>query len=278
MLIAVVMTASFMVIEAVAAWWTGSLALLADAAHMLADSAALLLALVADRLAGRPADTHRSYGYGRIKVLASFVNSLALAAVAIWIAIEALMRLSVSPEIKAAPMLVVAVLGLLVNLAAFAVLHGGSHDINVRGAAIHVMGDLLASIAAIVAAMVILIWGWMPIDALLSLAVAGLILRSAFRLGRETGHILLEGTPAVVDVAALTADLTTSLASVENVHHVHVWQLSDQCIAMTLHVVPKPGRPQQAILDEVRHYLAHRYGPIHATIQVESAPCSTPCS
>lgn len=277
LLMALFLTTGFMTVEAIAAWWTGSLALLADAAHMLTDSASLALALFADRLARRPADGHRTYGYGRAKVLAGFVNGLTLLALSGWITIEAILRLQAPPQIIAGPMLWVACGGLGVNLLAFWVLHGGQEDdVNVRGAALHVMGDLLGSVAAISAAAVILLTGWMPIDPLLSLVVAALLLRSALRLTRECGHILLEGRPAGLDPAEVRRLLPDAVPGVVDVHHVHAWSLGDDEPALTLHVVTTPGTEPDLLIKAVRDTLQRRFGELHTTVQVEYAGCSHP--
>lgn len=271
---ALILTTTFMVVEGIAAIWTGSLALLADAAHMLTDSASLALALFADRLARRPADGRRTYGYGRAKVLAGFVNGLTLLALSAWIAFEAILRLQSPPEIKAGPMLWVACAGLGINVIAFAILHGGQQDdLNVRGAALHVLGDLLGSVAAISAALIILNTGWMPIDPLLSMLVAALLLRSALRLTRESGNILLEGRPAGLDPRDINTLLSDQVPGVLGVHHIHAWLLGDDEPALTLHVVTAPGTEPDPLIHAVRHALEDRYGELHTTIQVEYAGC-----
>jgi cobalt-zinc-cadmium efflux system protein len=216
---AMVLTGGFMGIEVVGGLVSGSLALLADAGHMLTDFAALGLAWFAFRIARRPPDQRRSYGYHRIQVLAAFVNGIVLVAVVGWILVEAVGRLLAPVEVLGGVMLAVAVGGLLVNIAAFALLHGGDRDnINLRAAAIHVLGDLLGSAAAILAAGVILGTGWMPIDPLLSVLVALLILRSSWLIIKKSAHILLEGTPDWLDVGRLRADLVAQVPGVEDVH------------------------------------------------------------
>jgi cation diffusion facilitator family transporter len=213
-----VLTGGFMGIEVVGGLVSGSLALLADAGHMLTDFAALGLAWFAFRIARRPPDQRRSYGYHRIQVLAAFVNGIVLVAVVGWILVEAVGRLLAPVEVLGGVMLAVAVGGLLVNIAAFALLHGGDRDnINLRAAAIHVLGDLLGSAAAILAAGVILGTGWMPIDPLLSVLVALLILRSSWLIIKKSAHILLEGTPDWLDVGRLRADLVAQVPGVEDV-------------------------------------------------------------
>jgi cobalt-zinc-cadmium efflux system protein len=195
-LIAAALTGGFMLAEVVGGILTGSLALLADAAHMLTDFAALFLAWAAFRLSRRPATPHRSYGYDRLQVLAAFANGVTLAVLVVWIAGEAVMRLLEPRSIEAEGMAVIAALGLAVNVAAFAVLHGADRDnLNIRGALAHVMGDMLGSVAALAAAGVIWWTGWTPIDPILSLLIAGLIGVSAWRLVRDAGRVLLEAAP-----------------------------------------------------------------------------------
>jgi cobalt-zinc-cadmium efflux system protein len=194
--IALVLTATFMVVEVIGGILSGSLALLADAGHMLTDTMALTLAAVAFGVSARPADSKRSYGYHRFQILAAFVNGLSLLLIVGWILIEAVRRLISPPDVMGKTMLIVASAGLLVNIVAFIILHGGDREnLNIRGAALHVAGDLLGSIAAIVAAIVIIFTAWMPIDPILSVVVALLILRSAWYLVKRSAHILLEGAP-----------------------------------------------------------------------------------
>ncbi|MGH8674578.1 MAG: cation diffusion facilitator family transporter, partial [Burkholderiales bacterium] len=191
-----VLTALYMLVQAAGGVLSGSLALLADAGHMLADVGALGLAWIAARIAHKPSDALRSYGYHRFQILAAYTNGIALFAVAAWIVVEALRRLHEPQAVLGGPMLVVAVAGLAVNAIGFLVLRGGDpHDLNVRAARLHVVGDILGSVAAIVAAVVILATGWTPIDPLLSILITLLILRVAFDLVKRSAHILMEGAP-----------------------------------------------------------------------------------
>ena len=194
--IALALTATFMVVEVVGGVISGSLALLADAGHMLTDTMSLALAALAFRVSSRPADARRSYGYHRFQILAAFVNGLSLLFIVGWILLEAVRRFVEPVEVMGTTMLLVASAGLIINIVSFLMLHGGDRqNLNMRGAAMHVAGDLLGSLAAIVAALVIIQTGWMPIDPILSVAVAMLILRSAWQLVKRSGHILLEGAP-----------------------------------------------------------------------------------
>lgn len=272
---AVILTATFMLAEVVGGVISGSLALLADAGHMLTDSASLLLALWAARLARRPADVRQTYGYHRVQVLAAFVNGLALLLIVAWIAIEAVRRLFEPVAVTTPVMLIVAFAGLVVNLVVFWRLHSGAGDnINVRGALIHVMGDLLGSVAAIVAALVIMATGWMPIDPLLSLLVAVLIARSGWKITRQSAHILLEGAPAHIDSRRLARDIPAALEDVCEVHHVHVWSLTPERPMITLHAILREGAEQDRAVLAIRHYLSDHFNVAHTTVQVErSALC-----
>ena len=224
--IALVLTATFMVVEVIGGILSGSLALLADAGHMLSDTMALTLAAVAFGVSARPADSKRSYGYHRFQILAAFVNGLSLLLIVGWILIEAVRRLISPPDVMGTTMLIVASAGLLVNIVAFTVLHGGDREnLNIRGAALHVAGDLLGSIAAIVAASVIIFTGWMPIDPILSVVVALLILRSAWYLVKRSAHILLEGAPEWLDQDSMQNRLVERIPAINSIHHVHVWGL-----------------------------------------------------
>jgi len=270
-----ILTAGFMVIEVVGGIVSGSLALLADAGHMLTDSAALGMAWLAERWSRRPADTLRSYGYHRLQILAAFVNGIGFIAVVIWICIEAVSRVFAPIAVQADIMLIVAAIGLLVNLAAFALLHGQhSENLNVRGAAVHVLGDLAGSAAAVLAATVILATGWMPIDPLLSILVALLILRSAWIVVRQSAHILLEGAPPDMDVALLRRTLIEAIPAIRDLHHVHVWSLTPERRLLTMHVDTEPSVDQAETLRRVKQILAERFGIDHSTIQIESEQCA----
>ena len=270
------LTGGFMVVEVVAGLMTGSLALLADAGHMLTDFGALALAWFAFRVARRPADPRRSYGWHRVEVLAAFVNGLALFAVAIGIVIAGFERLADPVAVLGGPMLVVAALGLLVNLAALVILHRGPREnLNLRGASLHVMGDLLGSVAAMAAAGVILATGWTPVDPILSVLVALLVLRSAWRIVRSSGHILLEGTPEGMESDRIGAAVA-SLPGVTDVHHVHAWSLTGGRHVLTLHAVVDDGIDQNAVLAAIGALLEERFGIDHSTIQLERGGCATP--
>ena len=271
---ALALTGGFMLVEVVGGLWSGSLALLADAGHMLTDSASLALAWFGFRLSRKPADRIRSYGYYRFEVLAAFVNGVALLAIVVWIVIEALRRFLHPVEVLGGVMLLVASVGLAVNVVSFLLVHGGDRaNLNVRAAAAHILGDLFGSVAAIVAAGVILGTGWTPIDPLLSVGVALLILNSAWRIVRDSGHILLEGAPREVDVDALSRDLRDAVKEIREVHHVHIWSLTPRRSLMTLHVTVAEHSDQDSVLQQIKSYLGSRWGVTHSTIQVERSRC-----
>ena len=274
---ALCLTGGFMLVEAAGGVIAGSLALLADAGHMLTDTAALGLAAVAAAVAGRPGDARRSYGYHRFPVLAACVNALTLLLIVVWIAAEAVGRIRQPVEILAGPMLAVAIAGLLVNLAALRLLHGGRTDsLNVRGALLHVLGDLLGSAAAIIAALVILATGWTLIDPLLSLLVALLVLGSAVSLLRRSAHVLMEGRPEDLDAADVAAAITATVPEVDGVHHVHIWSLSPGRPLVTLHARVDRAAGHDRALERVRACLRERFGLRHATVQLEHERCAEP--
>ena len=270
-------TGLFMVVEIVGGAISGSLALLADAGHMFADFAALSLAWFAFRLSRRPADWRRTYGFDRFQVIVAFGNGIALFVVAGWIVLEAIERLSDPVPVGGAVMAAVAAAGLAVNVLAFLILHGADrNNLNVRGAAIHVMGDLLGSVAALIAAGVILWTGWTPIDPILSVLVALLILRSAWQVVCASGHILLEGAPAHLDVDRIADDLTSTVDGVEEIHHVHAWSITQERSMVTLHArVADRVRDVDAIA-AIKVRLRDEFGIDHATVEIErgSAPDS----
>ncbi len=271
---AALLTGGFMVVEAIGGLVSGSLALLADAGHMLTDTAALVLAWLAFRIARRPSDWRRTYGFHRFQVLAAYSNGLTLFFIAVAITWEAVRRLWQPGEVLAGPMLVIAVVGLCVNMAAYLILHGADRArLNVRGAILHVVGDLLGSAAAIAAALVILGTGWTPIDPLLSVLVAILILRSAWFLVAESGHILLEAAPRGLDIRELEADLTASVPGVAGVHHIHAWSLSEDRRMATLHVKVTNLADAARISTAVKARLHDRFDIVHATVEVEDDAC-----
>ena len=274
--IALVLTGTFMVVEVIGGILSGSLALLADAGHMLSDTIALGLAAVAFSVSKRPGDKKLTYGYQRFQILAAFVNGLSLLAIVGWILFEAVQRFITPSDVMGETMLVVASAGLVVNIIAFAVLHGGDKEnLNIRGAALHVAGDLLGSVAAIIAAIVIIYSGWMAIDPILSIAVAMLILKSAWSLVRRSAHVLLEGAPDWLDVPAMQERIIAQVPQVAGVHHVHVWGLTPQDLMMTMHVrlSGKLDNPT-SIIRQIKKIMLDEYGVGHSTIEIETDDCA----
>jgi cobalt-zinc-cadmium efflux system protein len=270
-----ILTGGFMVAEAVAGLITGSLALLADAGHMLTDSIALWLAWYAFHLSDRPATKRHTYGLGRVKTLVAYTNGITIFAVALWICYEAVIRFINPSPVLGGPMLVVASLGLLVNIAGFVILHGGDREsLNMRGAIIHVLGDMLGSVAAIVAAIVIIATGWTPIDPILSVLVSVLILSTAWSLMRDAAHLLLEGTPGRIDRDAIVDDLQKSIKGLREVHHMHVWSLDGKKNMATLHACLEEGADASAAVTQIKMRLAATHGIEHATVEPEYGVCA----
>jgi len=274
--IALVLTGTFMIVEVVGGILSGSLALLADAGHMLTDTMALALAAVAFQVSKRPADARLTYGYQRFQILAAFVNGLSLLFIVGWILYEAFSRFVSPQEVLGKTMLVVAVAGLVVNIVAFIVLHGGDKEnLNIRGAALHVAGDLLGSVAAIVAAVVIIYTGWMAIDPILSVAVAILILKSAWVLVKRSAHVLLEGAPEWMDVDKMQEGLVGQVPEVVSIHHVHVWGMTPQDLMLTMHVrVEDQLANPTDIIRRVKALLRKDYGIGHSTVEIETDDCA----
>lgn len=271
---AFIVTALFMLAEVAGGLISGSLALLADAGHMLTDTAALLMALLALQFAQRKPNASHTFGWLRLTTLAAFLNAIALFIITLLIVWEAIRRFYQPQPVASGMMLAIAVAGLLANLLSFWLLHrGGSEtNMNVRAAALHVLGDLLGSMGAIVAALIIMFTGWTPVDPILSLVVSALVLRSAWALLKESLHELLEGAPASIDAEKLKRDLTLNIPEVRNVHHVHLWQVGEKPI-VTLHVHVVPPYDHDALLQRIHHYLHQRYQINHATVQMEYHAC-----
>ena len=267
--IAAVLTGFFMVAEVAGGLISGSLALLADAGHMLTDFAALMMAWGAFTIAKRPSDWKHTFGYDRVSILVAFVNGLTLFVVAAWIVWEALQRFQSQSEILAGPMLWVAIGGLVVNLVVFKVLTGADQEnLNIRGAVLHVLGDMLGSIAAIIAALVIMKTGWMPIDPLLSVLVAFLILRSAWALVKDSAHILLEGAPSHIDRRAIRDDLPQQIDGLIEVKHVHAWSITPERPMLTLEAFAEDGVKLEDISAQIKERLKSEFHIDHATVDV----------
>ncbi len=272
---AALITVSFMVVEAAGGLFAGSLALLADAGHMLTDFVGLFLAWLAFRFSRWPADGRRTYGFERLQVLVAFGNGLVLFIIAGGIVIEAVRRLATPEPVLGGIMLVIAAVGLLVNVGMFLLLHGGNREnLNMRGALVHVMGDLLGSAGAMVAAAIIMTTGWTPADPLISVLVAVIILRSAWHVVRDSAHILLEGAPSGLSVAEVQDDLQAAIADVEDVHHVHAWSITQERPMVTLHARICETADVDRTVVAIKSRLKSRFGIDHATIEIERGDCS----
>ncbi|TVT50159.1 MAG: cation transporter [Denitromonas halophila] len=268
LLLALGLTLGFSFVEALAGWWAGSLALLGDAGHMLTDSFALGLAAVAARLAQRPPSQRLSYGLGRMEALAALINGLLMIAVVAAIVWHAVERLLSPQAVAGGTVTVVALIGLIINIAAAWLLSRGGNDLNTRAALLHVMGDLLGSVAALAAGLIIQFTGWMPIDPLLSVLICGLILASTLSLLRQVFTTLLEGVPESLSLP----EVGRSMAAVDgivSVHDLHIWSLGAGRVALSAHVVITSLTDWPTVLPRLQSALASQFGIEHATLQPE---------
>lgn len=269
--IACLLTASFMVAEVIGGIISGSLALIADAAHMMTDAASLALAWLGYWFAAKPTDETRTYGFGRMRVLAAFTNGLALLALAVWIMVEGIFRLADPQPVLGGIMLWVAIGGLVVNIIAFFILHGGdSEDINLSGAMWHVAGDLLGSVAAIGAAVIIIFTGWTPIDPILSMLVALLVFIAGIGITRRAGHILLQGTPAGLTPETIRAALNGKIEGLQEAGHIHAWVLTESQPMITLDVTAAPGACTERLRRAVKDRLHDIFDAHHVTVEIKS--------
>ena len=265
----VALTLGFACVEAIGGWLTGSLALLGDAGHMFSDSAALGLAWLASWIALKPPSRRHSYGLARAEVIVALINGLLMLAVVGGIVLEAVQRLTHPQPVAGGEVLLIAFVGLLINVAVAWHLHHGHDDINSRAALLHVMGDLLGSLAAMAAGAVIYFTGWTRIDPLLSLLISALILVSTFNLLREALHVLMEGVPFHLDLHQVEHAMS-DMPGVVSVHHVHIWTLSSGRVALSAHVVVHDLHGWMQVLPALRAMLDERYGINHVTLQPET--------
>lgn len=264
-----VFTAGYAIVQAVGGWFSGSLALIADSGHMVSDAAALLLALIAYRVARRPVDSTRTYGFHRVRVLAALANGASLLLLVAWIIWEAIGRINAPQEVLAGPMLIVAAIGLMVNLwGAWVLSRGTKGDTNLKGAFLHVIGDLLGSVGAIAAAIGIMLTGWTLLDPILSVLVAALVVRSAWSLVRDSLRVLLQAVPRGLDARKAEAQLA-ELAEIEKAGHFHAWTLTDDTVVATVHVTPTEGTDPLVLPQLVSDWLKARYNIDHVTVQVD---------
>lgn len=265
-----VLTAAYMIAEAYGGWLTGSLTLLADAGHMLTDVAALTLALMAVWFSARPATRKKTFGYHRLEILAALINGVALVVIALLIFYEAYRRWGSPPVVRGNLVIVFASGGLLINLLSARILHGRHEvDLNIRGVWLHVIGDALGSVAAIVAGAIIYIYGWYAADPLFSVIIGVLIIWSSWSLIREATNVLLEGTPAHINLTAVEAVILQT-EGVDDVHDLHVWTITSGREALSAHVIHAENVSQSVLLQELRIKLHERFGVDHLTIQLET--------
>ncbi|HEX6046694.1 MAG TPA: cation diffusion facilitator family transporter [Pyrinomonadaceae bacterium] len=268
--VVLILTATYMIAEFAGGWWTGSLALLADAAHMFTDVAALVLALTAVWFGSRPATSKKTFGYYRLEIIAALVNGVALVVISLMIFYGAYERWLDPPVVRTGPMMVVAAGGLAVNLICAWILNGRNEiDLNVRGAWMHVMGDALGSVAALLAGACMALFGWYAADPLFSVVISLLIIWGSVRLIRESTNVLLEGTPAHINLAAVE-DAILATDGVADVHDLHVWTITSGRDALSAHVIHAHSISQPDLLRELRAKLHDRFGVDHLTIQMET--------
>ena len=266
------LTIAFTLAELVGGWLANSLALLADGAHMLADVAALALSLFALRFARRPATPEKSYGYVRLEILAALLNGALLLVIAVGIVWEAVRRLHRPEPVHAGILIGVASAGLVANIVSAFVLHrSAGESLNVRGAYLHVLGDLLGALGAILAGVIIATTGWLPADPLISFLVALLIVASSWRLLRESVDVLLEAVPRDIDLTQVRAAIA-GVAGVTDVHDLHVWTVTSGFLAMSGHAVVRDPADSQRVLDQIHQRMRERFGIRHATIQIKVPP------
>jgi cobalt-zinc-cadmium efflux system protein len=271
--IALGLTAGFAVVEAAGGLWAGSLALISDAGHMATDAAAFVIALIATAVARKPPSGRASYGYSRAEVLAAFINALFMLVLVVWIAVEAVRRLLDPAPVAGALVMAVAATGLLVNVVVAILLARAGGGLNLRGALLHVMGDLLGSVAAITAGAVIHFTGWLPIDPILSLVVALLILRSTWDLLRHSTVVLMEQVPPHLSFDEIGHELAR-IPNVTGVHDLHVWQMSAGTVALSAHLTIADGNAWPATLGAARVLLSRTFGIEHVTLQPSWSPAS----
>jgi len=287
-ILSMILTSLILVAEIVGGVWSGSLALLSDAAHVFSDIFALGLSYFALRLAARPPDDHHSYGWHRAEVVAALINGASLLIIAVGILVEAFKRWQAPLEIKSTEMMVIAIIGLVVNIIVAVVLGGHDHahdakghavthekrNINVHSAYLHVLGDLISSIGVIVAALLIRLTGARWLDPFISMLLAAIILVSAYRLLRQSLHILIEGVPEGLSIRQLHQSIT-AISGVETVHDLHVWNLGSNQVALSAHIVlsPENYRQQPQVLEKIRNILSIDYDIQHTTLQFEETRC-----
>lgn len=270
--IALALTFTFLIVEVVAGFITQSLALLSDAAHMFTDAAALAIALAAIKIGQKPADDKRTFGYQRFEILAALFNAMMLFVVAIYILYEAYQRFSQPPEIQSLGMLVVAVLGLIINLISMRILVSSSQDsLNVKGAYLEVLSDALGSVGVIIGALVIYFTGWMWVDTVIAVLIGFWVLPRTWVLLKQSINILLEGVPSEIDIESLRNDLL-ALNGVQGIHQLKVWAITSKNVHLTAHLIA-PDVDQRALYHQAVELLGHEHGITQVTLQIEEDEC-----
>lgn len=270
-LFAAILTFSYMTIEIVGGFWVNSVALIADGVHMLTDSIALLIAWWGFHMAQKPATERMTFGYQRTQILTAFVNGAVLLLIAAAIVIMAIERLLNPQQVMGKEMFIIAIIGLIINLIVFSILHSGNQkNMNMRGATLHFLGDTLASIAVISAAIMIYYTGWNLIDPLLSILVAAIIAYNAYKLTRDAANILLEGVPAGYEIQAIKDDLERAFPYLEQIHHIHLWAIAEEQVLMTLHAKTDLAHINDHTLYEIKTYLNDHHAVHHVTLQLET--------
>lgn len=278
LMMAIIIIFGFAIVEAGVGYWSNSLALMGDAGHMASDSLALAIAAFAAWISTKPPSKKHSYGYGRAEVLAAWLSSLLMLIVSIAVIVEAVARIHAPEAVKGIPVMIVAFLGLVVNLLVAWVLARGERTLNIRAALLHVMGDVLGSIAALIAGAVIYYTGWFPIDPILSIFIGILITLSALRLLRESLHVLMEGVPGHIELSAVSQKIMT-VDGVNALHDLHIWTLSSGKIALSAHVKIAQLQQWETTLADISSVLAQQFQIKHVTLQpevhdVDCKPCT----
>ena len=275
LLFSLLFTLLFAVIEAVTGWLSQSLALLGDAGHMLSDSVALALAALASWVALRPPTQRHSYGLQRFEVITALVNGLIMLLIVVAILVHALDRIAEPRAVASVPVMIVAGLGLIVNVVIILLLSRGQENLNIRAAMLHVMGDILGSVAALISGVVIYISGWYLVDPILSLFICAILLFSSVRLLREAMHVLMEGVPLHLDLKEVGDRLASHDASIVSVHDLHIWSLSSGRIALSAHLVLRDLSRWDSLLRDIEQMLQQQFGIDHTTLQPESMVVET---
>ncbi|MCZ4246209.1 cation diffusion facilitator family transporter [Bacillus amyloliquefaciens] len=275
LLISFILITGYMIIEAIGGFLTNSLALLSDAGHMLSDSISLMIALIAFKLAEKKASHNKTFGYKRFEILAAVINGAALILISLYIIYEAIKRFSHPPEVATTGMLIISIIGLAVNiLVAWIMLNGGDtkNNLNIKGAYLHVISDMLGSVGAILAAILIIFFGWGWADPLASVIVAVLVLRSGYNVTKDAIHVLMEGTPENIDVTDIIHTIEET-EGIQNIHDLHIWSITSGLNALSCHAVVDDQltiSESERILRKIEHELEHK-GITHVTIQMETA-------